>query len=120
MKEKPNFLLLNVKKNLSAFSGYLRSGPNIFSIALCIITIIVVISGENNEPARDISDYEAGKVADRDVIASTSISYLDRETTDLRGVLTVIDIEKGEKIIRKGFIITEAEMDALRALHLSL
>jgi putative nucleotidyltransferase with HDIG domain len=28
-------------------------------------------------------------------------------------------IEKGQKIIRKGFIITEAEMDELRAYHLS-
>ena len=120
MKEKPNFLLLNAKKNLSAILVYLHSGPNIFSIVLCVITVIVIISSGSNEPARDISNYEAGKVADRDIIASTSISYLDKETTNLRGVLAVKNIEKGEKIIRKGFIITESEMDALRELHLSL
>jgi putative nucleotidyltransferase with HDIG domain len=120
MKEKPNALLLNVKKNLSAFSGYLRSGPNIFSIALCVITIIVVISGGDNESARDISNYEAGKVADRDITASTSISYLDKEASSLSGKIVVINIEKGEKIIRKGFIITENEMEGLRELHLSL
>jgi putative nucleotidyltransferase with HDIG domain len=120
MKEKPNFLLLKEKKNLSAFSGYLRSGPNIFSIALCVISVIVIISSGNNESARDISNYEAGKVADRDIIASTSISYLDKEASGLSGKLVVINIEKGEKIIRKGFIITENEMEGLRELHLSL
>jgi putative nucleotidyltransferase with HDIG domain len=120
MKEKPNFLLLNAIKVLSLFSGYLRSGPNIFSIALCVITVIAVISGGNNEPVRNISNYEAGKVADRDITASMSISYLDKEATNLRGVLTAVNIEKGQKVIRKGFIIAEAEMDALRELHLSL
>jgi putative nucleotidyltransferase with HDIG domain len=118
MKEKPDFLL-NIKKKLIVFMGYLRSGPNIFSIALCVLSVIVIISSGNNESARDISNYEAGKVADRDIIASASISYLDKEAS-VRGELAVKNIEKGQKVIRKGFIITEDEMDALKELHLSL
>jgi len=84
MKENNKLILANIQKILLAFLKRLRSGPELFSIALCVIAVIVIITSGNNESTKDIGDYEAGKVASNDVIASTSISYLDEEATRLR------------------------------------
>jgi len=84
MKENHKLITENIQKLLLVFLKRLRSGTELFSIALCVITVIVIIASGNNESARDIGNYEVGKVASNDVIASTSISYLDEEATRLR------------------------------------
>ena len=113
MKEKPKMLISKLKEGLISFFGFFRSGPNLYSIALCVIAVFVIISNSDIESIRDISNYETGKVADRDITASISISYFNT------GEMAFKNIEKGQKIIRKGFVITESEMEDLRALNLS-
>jgi len=119
MKRKVNLLMLNVKRNLGKSLKFFSLGPNIFSLALCVTAAFIIISTRNSESVRDISNYEAGKVADRDIVSSVSLSYLDEEASGQRGELIVRNIDKGQKIIRKGFIITEAEMNDLRKLYSS-
>jgi putative nucleotidyltransferase with HDIG domain len=84
MKMKPKFFMLNLRKNTLLLLNRLRSGPNLFSFALCIIATVVVITSGNNESISDISNYEAGKVADRDIVASIAVSFHDEEATKLR------------------------------------
>jgi len=119
MKKKINLLILNIKRNLVKSSKFFKSWPNIFSMVLCIAAAFVIISSGNSESVRDISNYEAGKVADRDIVSTVSLSYLDEEASNLRGEIIVKNIEKGQKIIRKGFIISETEMNDLRELYSS-
>jgi putative nucleotidyltransferase with HDIG domain len=119
MKRKINFLMLNAKRTLIKSLRFFSSGPGVFSLALCVIAAFVIISTGDSESVRDISNYETGKVADRDIVSSVSLSYLDEEASRQRGELIVRTIEKGQKIIRKGFIIAEAEMNDLRQLYLS-
>ncbi|MCL2209468.1 MAG: HDIG domain-containing protein [Treponema sp.] len=117
--KKKNRLVLYIKDNLNSLKKIVCSGPGIFSIALCVIAVFVIIASTDEVIIRDIGNYEAGKVADRDVAASISVSYLDKAETGSRGVLVMKKIEKGQKIIRKGFIITESDMEALNKLNLS-
>ncbi|MDR2966201.1 MAG: HDIG domain-containing protein [Treponema sp.] len=116
MKEKIK-LSTKIKKSISAFFGYFKSGPDLFSIALFIIAAVVIISSQSSEAIRDIGNFEAGKVADRDITASIAISYLSEETNEQATTTTVRNIEKGQRIIRKGFIVTESEMEDLKALY---
>jgi cyclic-di-AMP phosphodiesterase PgpH len=84
MKRKVNFFMLNLRKRIILFFQYFRSGPVIFSFALFIIAAFVIIISENNESIIDISDFEAGKVADRDVTAGFTLSFIDEEATRAR------------------------------------
>ena len=130
MKEKAEKLSSRLKKTAVSLLGNFRSVPNIISFALCIIVVLVVIGNLNTESHRkDIDNYEAGKVADRDVIAKHTTTYIEEIITnqlietergeELIDVSTQVTrvIEKGERIIRRGFIVTEAEMTKLNALH---
>jgi len=117
--KKHKIIILNFRKMLLGVLFLIRSGPNIFSFVLCIIAAFVVVSSGNNETINDIGNYEAGKVADRDITASISISYIDEDAYSESGEPVVKTIEKDQKIIRKGFIITEAQMKDLRELYLS-
>ena len=116
MKEKLKSIMPNIKNGITVFFNLFRSGAFLLSIALCAIAVVVIISSGDNESVRDISDYETGKVSDRDIVASISIDYMgvnsDGQPVNRR-------IEKGQKIIRKGFIISENEMENLRRLYLS-
>jgi putative nucleotidyltransferase with HDIG domain len=89
MKEKHKKLMLNFRKNLDVLFRRFRSGVNLFSFALCIAAIIVIITGNNKESINDIHTFEAGKVADRDIIATFSASYVDTEATTARLETTV-------------------------------
>jgi putative nucleotidyltransferase with HDIG domain len=73
--------MIKIKKDILHFIRQLRSGPNLFSLVLCAIAAIVIIASGNNESIRNLSDYETGKVADRDIIASISVSFPDEEAT---------------------------------------
>ena len=81
MKEKSKRLMLIIRKNTQLFFKLFRSGPNLFSFALCIIAAVVIISSTNSETISDISNFEAGKVADRDITASAAFSFHDEEAT---------------------------------------
>jgi len=106
------------KNTIASFFNRCRSGPSIYSFTLCVIAAVVIITSGNREFVSDINNFEAGKVADRDITAGISISYIDEEASGIRGEPVIRNIEKGQRIIRKGFIITESEMKDLRELHL--
>jgi len=82
--KKPKLFMLNLKKTQNMVLKSLRSGPNLFSLALCIAAAIVIISSDSSESVRDISNYAAGKVADRDITASIAVSFYDEEATKER------------------------------------
>jgi putative nucleotidyltransferase with HDIG domain len=84
MKMKLKYLILNSTKGIFSLLTRLRSGPNLFSFALCVIAVFVVISSGNYLSISDISNYEAGMVADRDITASISVSFQDEEATKQR------------------------------------
>ena len=77
-------LMFNFRKAVSAIAANFRSGPNLFSFALCAAAAIIIIMGVNNESLSDIDNFEVGKVAERDVFAGFSVSFLDEEATMLR------------------------------------
>jgi len=62
----------------------LRSGPGIASLAVCAVTVIATVSTMSGVAVSDIRDFETGKVADRDVIAVYSFSYVDEDATKAR------------------------------------
>jgi putative nucleotidyltransferase with HDIG domain len=84
MKAKHKKLMLNIRKNLNALFRHFRSGVSLFSFALCIAAIIVIITGNNKESVNDINAFEAGKVADRNIVAAFPASYVDTEATAAR------------------------------------
>ena len=83
MKVKPKKPEQDIKKtllgalNLSQF----MSRPYIFSFILCVIGIIIIISSGNNESVIDLSNFEIGKVADRDIVAGFAVTFTDEEAT---------------------------------------
>jgi putative nucleotidyltransferase with HDIG domain len=64
----------------------LRPGPAIATgIAFVVSLVIVMHSIHSREnPLEDIREFEVGKVAERDVIAEQSVSYIDEAATKLR------------------------------------
>jgi len=86
MKIKLNLLPGSIKeyyRNLLNMSGF-HPGPAIVSIVLCIITVIVVVNTMTGETGSDLREFEAGKVADRDVVAGYEVSYIDEDATRIR------------------------------------
>jgi putative nucleotidyltransferase with HDIG domain len=81
MKMKPKLFMLNLRKNSNTILDKIRSGPSLFSLALCAVAAVVIISSGNNEAVRDIGNYETGKVADRDITAEVTVSFFDEEAT---------------------------------------
>ncbi|MDR2951879.1 MAG: hypothetical protein LBU82_01410, partial [Treponema sp.] len=77
MKAKLKNILL---KAASCF----RSGPVVFSFALYIAAAVVVIVSGYDNSVSSLSNFEAGKVADRDVIAGLTVSFVDEEATKTR------------------------------------
>ena len=67
--------------NLSEF----RLAPILVTLIVLLITIVVAanITG-NTLMTPELSEFEAGKVAERDVIAEYAVSYIDEEATRLR------------------------------------
>jgi len=132
MKEKAEKIKSKLKKTAVSLISNFRSVPNIISSVMCVIVVLVVIGNLNTELyRRDIDNYEAGKVADHDIVASHTTTYIEEIITnqlietergeELIEVSTQVTrvIEKGERIIRRGFIVTETEMIKLTALYLS-
>jgi putative nucleotidyltransferase with HDIG domain len=63
-----------------------RPGPSLAVSLAFAASITVVIAGMNSDAgtAGNLDDFEAGRVAERDVIAEQAVSYIDEEATELR------------------------------------
>ncbi|MDR2070628.1 MAG: HDIG domain-containing protein [Treponema sp.] len=81
-----------MKKNDNDFGGRflnslkpskLRTGPLLASIGafLFCLTVTSLSRGYNHFGAEDIQEFEVGRVADRDITAEQSVSYVDEEAT---------------------------------------
>ncbi|MDR1868589.1 MAG: HDIG domain-containing protein [Treponema sp.] len=81
---KNKLLMINTRKITLSILSRLLSGPNIYSFVLCVIAAVVIVTSGNDETLNDISIFEAGKVADRDITATAAISVVDEEATLLR------------------------------------
>ena len=81
MKIKTNLYMITLKKSMDTALNIIRSGPMIFSLVLCIAAASAIISDGDSESIRDIRNYEAGKVADRDIIAEKTLSFIDEKAT---------------------------------------
>ncbi|MDR2630682.1 MAG: HDIG domain-containing protein [Spirochaetaceae bacterium] len=64
----------------------LRPGPVLVSVIAFILSALVVIGGMRKDGGfhRNLQEFEEGKVAERDVSAEISISYIDEEATARR------------------------------------
>jgi len=91
MKKTPNSFAENfVKFLLNEFKkfDFLRLGlaPGMVCLGSFIIAVFFIVTNinVNSEKPGNFSDFEAGKVADRDLIAEYPFSYIDKDATRLR------------------------------------
>jgi putative nucleotidyltransferase with HDIG domain len=63
-----------------------RPGPSLAVLSAFIVSTLVIVGAVDSGAglAGDIRDFEAGRVAERDVIAEQSVSYVDEDATRLR------------------------------------
>jgi putative nucleotidyltransferase with HDIG domain len=69
-----------IKKNLPA----LRPGPAAATAAAFLVTVILAAGNLRESRESEPGEFEAGRVADRDVIAGRPVSYIDEEGTRRR------------------------------------
>jgi putative nucleotidyltransferase with HDIG domain len=63
----------------------IKKGPAIATMITFLVSAIVVINSANSSNSMgDLSDFEVGKVAERDVVAEKPLSYVDEEATRLK------------------------------------
>jgi putative nucleotidyltransferase with HDIG domain len=64
----------------------LRLGPVLATVIAFIFSALVIIGGMQKDGGfhRNLREFEAGKVAERDVTAEISVSYIDEDATTLR------------------------------------
>ena len=84
------------KSNGKEFLGHfklpqVRRGPFAASIVAAVITAAVILFN-NGKVSFNIDEFETGKVADRDIIASEPVSYIDEEATRINTVATIRQI----------------------------
>jgi putative nucleotidyltransferase with HDIG domain len=106
------------KQNFIGFFTWqseIRIRPMLISLAAFFICAVFILSGGfgilNNQNA-ELREFEVGKVAERDIVADRNVSYID-ENAELQ------DITRGDRIIRRGFIISSEDMAQLNALNIS-
>ncbi|MDR1099018.1 MAG: HDIG domain-containing protein [Treponema sp.] len=87
----------------------LRPGPSLAAMGALLVSTLVVTLNMNNSAgaAGDIRDFEAGRVADRDVTAGQFISYVDEEATRLR-------LEAQERLVPAVFRFSSAAGENVR------
>ena len=75
-----------VKKFLGLTLPAFRPGPAAATVAAFLLSLLVVMNSIHGGGGSDgdTRDFEAGKVAERDVIAEQTISYIDEGATKLR------------------------------------
>ncbi len=88
MKKNPNSPDIKLRGFLYKLLKLPRMGlvPGIICLCSFIASVIVTITNLNlsAEGPVDLKNFEVGKVADRDVVAEYSLSYIDEEATLLR------------------------------------
>ena len=91
MKKTPNYFagrfLDFLSKRFSQIEPLrLKFLPGIVCLSSFTVAAFVVVTNINSDIERlgDFSDFEVGKVADRDITAEYSLSYVDEEATRLR------------------------------------
>jgi putative nucleotidyltransferase with HDIG domain len=87
-----------------------RCGPVIITALALAVSVAAIVGGSASSAssAGDIAEFEPGRVAERDVIAEESVSYIDEEATRIR-------IEAQERLVPAVFIYSlpaNAEMRA--------
>ena len=72
----------------------------VFALAFisCIVVSFFVISSSETVLSFTVSEYEVGQIADKTIIADVSLPPDARHP---------VSVEAGEKIVRKGFPVTE-------------
>jgi putative nucleotidyltransferase with HDIG domain len=109
-KKAENFLEKLKEFLLRAFSFFrFRPGPSMAALGALILSTLAVVLNMNNSAgsAGDIRDFEAGRVADRDVVAEQSVSYVDEEATRLR-------LEAQERLVPAVFRFSPAAGEDIR------
>jgi hypothetical protein len=64
-----------------------RRGPALAALSVFLISLALILAGSisaGSSADSDLGEFEVGRVADRDVIAEQSVSYVDEEATHLR------------------------------------
>lgn len=81
----------------------------LFTVSVLAITVLNFFNIATNQTVSSfrLSDFEVGQIADRTIIANKSIS------ADIENPVSIAD---GEKIIRKGFPISEEQFSKLKKL----
>lgn len=101
-----------IKEKCNSFFNKIRENKNAFFVLLCtfialfFITFLDVTSRETVATFA-LSEYQIGQIADRTIVAEKSLPALDYDP---------VVVTKGEKIIRKGFPITEENYAKLRKI----
>lgn len=85
------------RKPLIVFAGF---------FAIMLVALFFNVTAAETVLAFNVSDYEPGQVSDITVIADRDLFNADN----------TIAIEKGEKLIKKGFVITEQSFEKLKKL----
>ncbi|HCC37365.1 MAG TPA: phosphohydrolase [Treponema sp.] len=90
---------LTGRLNISEF----HLAPLLVSLTAMCVTVAISAGniGAGAGSVSDIGDFETGKVAERDVIADSAVSYIDREATQLR-------VEAQEKLVPAVFRFSAA------------
>lgn len=78
-------------------------------LAVCAVTLVKVSTSES-VASFALNDFEIGQVADRDIIANKSLPPDGMDP---------VAIQKGERIIHKGFVITEEAYAKLKKMSVS-
>ncbi|MBR1640387.1 MAG: HDIG domain-containing protein [Treponema sp.] len=108
--EKNSFVL-----GLESIGRYVREKYQFLLLALAGIVIVsmlcfIKISTAQSIASFSISDFEIGQIADRTIVADRTLSPDDFDP---------VSIQKGEKIIKKGFAITEESYAKLKKMATS-
>jgi putative nucleotidyltransferase with HDIG domain len=86
-----------------------RLGPSLAMLSAFIVSTLAILGVFNSGAgsAEDIRNFEAGRVAERDVIAEHSVSYVDEEATRLR-------VESRERLVPAVFRFSLPAADKTR------
>lgn len=98
----------HLKKDIVSYFAERKVPLIIFAccFAVLLIALFFNVTAAETVLAFNIFDYEPGQISDITVIADRDVFNADN----------TIAVEKGEKIIRKGFLITEQSFDKLKKL----
>lgn len=88
MKKIINFIIENIRKYFRKLAGLPQLGraPGIVCIITLLISVLVAVTNMDRgvDSAGDLSEFEVGRVAERDVYAEHALSYTDEAATRLR------------------------------------